>query len=144
MIDLVPWQTVLPVRHAVLRPGRPLETAQFAQDGDPDTIHVAARDPAGAVIGCATFFPDPLEGTPAWVLRGMATLPGYRGQGIGGQVLAAGVAEVIRRDGTIMWCRGRVAAGDFYRRHGFVSRGDQFTVDPAGPHYIFVREPLTA
>jgi GNAT superfamily N-acetyltransferase len=149
VIDLVPWQAVLPVRHQVLRPGRPLGTAQFDQDAAPDTFHVAAHDSTGAVIGCATFFPDPLDDAPegphsrhaqAWVLRGMATLPEYRGQGVGGQVLGAGIAEVIRRGGAIVWCRGRVAAGEFYRRHGFVAQGEEFHVEHVGPHYIFVRK----
>jgi GNAT superfamily N-acetyltransferase len=139
VIDLVPWQAVLPIRHQVLRPGRPPQTAQFDEDGDPDTFHVAAHDINGAVIGCATFFPGPLDDEPAWLLRGMATLPGYRGQGVGGQVLEAGVAEVLRRGGAMLWCKGRVAAAEFYRRHGFVSRGEQFSLEPNGPHYVFVR-----
>lgn len=139
MIDLVPCHAVLPVRHQVLRPGRPAQTAQFDQDDDPDTFHVAAHDTFGAVIGCATFFPAALDEEPAWQLRGMATLPGYQGQGVGGRVLEAGVAEVLRRDGTIVWCKGRVAAADFYRRHAFVSRGEQFSIEPNGPHYVFVR-----
>jgi predicted GNAT family N-acyltransferase len=157
VIDLVPWQAVLPVRHQVLRPGRPLETAQFEQDAAPDTFHVAAHDSSGAVIGCATFFPDPLDNEPgmprsslapaqlrsapptrSWVLRGMATLPEYRGQGVGGQVLGAGMAEVTRRGGAIVWCRGRVAAGEFYRRHGFVAQGEEFQIEHSGPHYVFV------
>jgi GNAT superfamily N-acetyltransferase len=70
----------------------------------------------------------------------MATLPEYRGQGVGGQVLGAGITEVIRRGGAILWCRGRVAAGEFYRRHGFVARGEEFEVEHSGPHYIFVRK----
>ena len=140
MIDLVPWQAVLPVRHQVLRPGRPVHTAQFAEDDGADTFHVAAHDSSGAVIGCATFFPGPLDDEPAWLLRGMATLPGYRGQGVGGQVLEAGAAEIVRRGGDILWCRGRVAAAEFYRRHGFIARGEQFHLEASGLHYLFVRK----
>jgi hypothetical protein len=54
-------------------------------------------------------------------------------------VLEFGVAEISRRGGTVVWCKGRVRAGDFYRRHGFVARGEQFHVEPSGPHYVFVR-----
>ena len=139
VIELVSWDVVFPVRHEVLRPGRPPETARFDQDEHPDTFHLAARDRAGAVIGCATFFPEPLDGRPAWRLRGMATVSAARGKGIGGQVLAAGGAEIRRRGGTIVWCQGRLAAADFYRGHGFVSRGDQFLIEPGGPHSLFVR-----
>jgi GNAT superfamily N-acetyltransferase len=146
VIDLVPWSAVLPLRHLVLRPGLPLDAARFAEDRAPDTFHVAAHDPDGTVIGCATFFPQPaddplaLAAGPAWVLRGMATHATYRGQGVGGRVLAAGIAEVTRRGGVAVWCRGREAASDFYRRHGFAERGERFFIDPSGWHYHFVRE----
>jgi predicted N-acetyltransferase YhbS len=69
----------------------------------------------------------------------MATAVEQRGRGIGGAVLEFGVAEVARRGGTVVWCNGRVRAGDFYRRHGFVAVGEEFQVEPSGPHYVFVR-----
>lgn len=89
-------------------------------------------------ISCVTFLPEPLEDTPAWRLRGMATLPGHRGKGYGGELVEAGMAEVARRGGNLVWCNGRVAAADFYRRHGFTQRGDEFE-SLSGPHYRFIR-----
>ena len=138
-LELVTADLVVPLRRAVLRPDLPPELANYAYDQQPDTFHVAALTDDGTVIGCATFFPSPLAGTPAWALRGMATAADQRGRGIGGAVLEFGVAEVSRRGGTLVWCKGRVRAGDFYRRHGFVARGEEFHVEPSGPHYVFVR-----
>ena len=148
-LELVPADVVVPLRRTVLRPGLPVELVDYPYDREPDTIHVAAFDDPGTVVGCATFFPSPLPGELAadpvrpdgatWNLRGMATVARLRGHGIGGAVLEFGVAEVVRRGGTAVWCNGRVRAGDFYRRHGFVSRGEQFHVEPSGPHYVFVR-----
>jgi len=138
-LELVTADAVVPLRRSVLRPDLPPELANYAYDRQPDTFHVAALSDDGEVIGCATFFPSPLEGTPAWALRGMATAAEQRSRGIGGAVLEFGVAEISRRGGTVVWCKGRVRAGDFYRRHGFVARGEQFHVEPSGPHYVFVR-----
>ena len=144
-LELVTADAVVPLRRSVLRPDLPPELANYAYDGQPDTFHVAALSDDGEVIGCATFFPSPLpsgdgsDDATAWALRGMATAAEQRSRGIGGAVLEFGVAEISRRGGTVVWCKGRVRAGDFYRRHGFVARGEQFHVEPSGPHYVFVR-----
>jgi GNAT superfamily N-acetyltransferase len=147
-VSLVAASVILPLRHAVLRPTLPFEAVHIPEDDLPTTFHIAAHSPAGEVIGCGSFFPaslstadhgSPADPAPAWALRGMATVGSHRSQGVGGAVLEAGVAEVIRRGGRMLWCKGRTAAGDFYRRHGFVARGGEFDVPISGPHFVFVR-----
>ena len=138
MVELVSRDEILPIRHSVLRPGHPVAAAIYETDRSPDVFHVAERD-GGVVVACATLFPEPLDGEPAWRLRGMATLPGHRGRGIGGRLLDAGVAEIARRGGRLVWCNGRSAAAAFYLRHGFTIRGEEFDLPPIGPHYRFVR-----
>jgi predicted GNAT family N-acyltransferase len=115
-----------------------VETAYYPEDDGPDVFHLAERDGA-TVVACVTFFPEPLHGEPAWRFRGMATLEAYRSTGIGGRLLEAGVAEVARRGGRLVWCNGRSTATAFYLRHGFAIRGEEFDVPPIGPHYVFVR-----
>ena len=73
------------MRHEVLRPSLPLESAMYPEDDNPEVLHLAARDDASAVIGCVTFFPEPFEGAQrSWRFRGMATVERYRNRGIGG------------------------------------------------------------
>jgi GNAT superfamily N-acetyltransferase len=143
VISTVPRAAILPLRQAVLRPNLPPETVLYPEDAHPEVLHLATRNAAGAVISCVTFFPEPTPHAPdasAWRFRGMATAPEYRGQGVGGRLLEAGVAAVAERGGTAVWCNGRLAAADFYRRHGFASHGEVFDLVPAaGPHYVFVR-----
>jgi predicted GNAT family N-acyltransferase len=139
VIELVHRDEVVPLRHSVLRPGLPEDTARYPADADPDAFHLAARSDDGAVISCGSFYPEALDGEPAWRLRGMATDPGRRGQGVGGELLEAGVAEVVRRRGRLVWCNGRTTARAFYERHGFTARGEEFDSPPAGPHYVMVR-----
>lgn len=138
-IEQVPLEEIFELRWSVLRTGLPRATAQYPEDADPRVFHLAARESGGTVVCCGTFFPEPLDGTPAWRLRGMATSPERRGQGIGGRLLEAGVAAVAARVGRLLWCNGRVSAADFYQRHGFVITGRAFDVPPIGPHHLFIR-----
>jgi predicted GNAT family N-acyltransferase len=139
IIERAPREEIFELRWSVLRPGRPRPTAEFPQDAYPETFHLAARDPDGRVVCCGTFFPDPLDGAPAWRVRGMATSPERQGEGIGGRLLETGVAEVAARGGRVLWCNGRAGATTFYQRHGFEIRGDLFDIPGVGPHSMFVR-----
>jgi GNAT superfamily N-acetyltransferase len=138
VVEEVNRDDIVTVRHAVLRADQPPETAYYPEDEWPGVFHIAEHDGV-TVVACASFYPQPLDGEPAWRLRGMATLEAYRNQGIGGRLLEAGVAEVARRGGRLLWCNGRSTARAFYLRHGFTVRGDEFDVPLTGPHYRFVR-----
>lgn len=139
-IELADRAEIFDLRRSVLRPHLPPEASVYPEEGHPQTFHLAARDEqTGAVIGCATFFPQPLDGEPGWRFRGMATTADLRGRGIGAAVLERGVAEVDRRGGRLVWCNGRTSATGFYERNGFTRRGAEFDVPPLGPHYVFVR-----
>jgi GNAT superfamily N-acetyltransferase len=155
VIEQVDRDEILPVRHAVLRPNLPIETAMYAEDAHPEVFHLAGRDDIGEVVACVTFFPDPLtiptgrggrapvaRDVPAWRFRGMATLPDHRNRGLGGELLQAGVIEATRRGARLIWCNGRSGAKAFYLRHGFTIRSEEFEIPPIGPHYVFVRLDL--
>lgn len=158
---IVPLSEIFALRRDVLRPGAPAEAARFAEDDRPGVFHVAARGPepavdapAGDVLACITFFPDPLPAEAARAVglpadgpaarfahrfRGMASAPEVRGQGYGHAVLEAGLAELRRRGVRVVWCNGRTPATAFYERQGFVRVGEEFVLEPAGPHCVFVR-----
>jgi predicted GNAT family N-acyltransferase len=139
VIEEVPLADIFELRWSVLRPGLPRETASFPGDQAPGAFHLAARDAAGTVVCCASFAPEPLDGTPAWRLRGMATAPGLRGQGIGARLLDDGLARVVDRGGKLLWCNARAAALSFYERRGFTRYSDLFEIPDVGPHYILVQ-----
>lgn len=124
-------ESLVDLRWAVLRAGRPRETARFPGDDAPGTLHWCARA-SGRVLGCVTVLARPPEGasTPRWQLRGMATDPSVRGAGVGALLLHAVHAEV----GEAMWCNARIAAAGFYARHGWTPQGEAFDLPPIGPH----------
>ena len=142
-VEFVAAWTVRPLRARVLRPGQPLSSVDHDYDHRPDTFHVAAFGPAGGVVACATFYPEPTaDGRDAWRLRAMASAPEVRGQGYGARVLTFGLTEVRARGGSLVWCNARTPAVGFYTRLGFSTVGDEFDIPPIGPHY-FMHVQLT-
>ncbi len=130
---------ILPLRHAVLRPGRPPATARFDGDGEPTTVHVAAFD-GGEVVGCATLMRRPLDDADAAQLRGMATAPTHRGRGVGSAVLrlAERIVAVEWRV-RLAWCNARIESVGFYERAGWRVVSAEFLVPDVGPHVRMTR-----
>jgi len=141
---VVPVEEIFALRWAVLRTGRPRETAIYPEDAKGDVFHVAAYDDAGAVQGCVTFFPDPLPGesVTAYRFRGMGSAPEVRGRGFGAAALNAGLREAAARGAELVWCHGRTSATGFYEHQGFTVVGPEFSLEPSGPHYVFVTKDL--
>ncbi len=135
-VEAVPASAVLPLRAAILRPGLASAEAVYAVDDDPTTLHLAAIDETGAVVGCSTWFAEPWQGRPAWRLRGMATAPSVRGSGVGGALLRRGLAEAQAARVDFAWCNARTVALGFYRRYGFETVGEEFVTAIGIPHYL--------
>ena len=126
---------IFPLRHAVLRPGKPVSYSVY--DEDDHAVHIGAWTSDGEMlVGCATVFPDPWPGPPAepaaWRLRGMAVDPEWQGRGVGAQVLAAAIAAARDAGAPLLWANGRTAALSFYRRHGFRTVGEEFITSDTG------------
>jgi hypothetical protein len=148
-IQRVPASATHALRHRVLRPHQPVY-AGFPHEDDPDTGNFAAVDGHGMVIGCVTVHleaPPPGVGNggpptapgAAWRLRGMATAEAHRQQGVGSSLMAAAVAYIAERRGTLLWCRARLAAVPFYRNAGFVASGEPWEEPDIGPHVVMWR-----
>ena len=140
-VRAAPFAVILPLRHTVLRPGRPLATAHFDGDDDPDTVHLAAvLDGSDAVVGCATLMRRPWNDRPAWQLRGMATRADLARRGIGTAVLRAAERTVREHGGPpLLWCNARLVAVPFYASCGWRVVSDEFDVPGIGPHHAMVR-----
>ena len=127
----------VPLRHAVLRPGRPVETALFTGDDLPTTKHFGAfRD--GQLLCIASLFEAQLpeeSGVAAIQLRGMATASEAQRTGLG-RALVLGCASFARKNGAqLFWCNARVYAVGFYSKLGFEIVSDEFHIPDVGPHY---------
>ena len=129
---------VLALRHAVLRPGLPVESAAFDGDDAPDTFHFGAFE-GSEVVGCLSFMRCDRDGE-AYQLRGMATAPAMRGHGVGRELLSFAEATVAAETGIRrLWCNARVEAIGFYERLGWVAVSEEFDVPTVGLHRVMVR-----
>ena len=128
---------VRPLRHEVLRPGADMSESVYPVDDLPGTVHLAALD-GEVVVGTATCFAEPIEGRPAWRLRGMAVAESHRGVGIGSLLLAEVLRQVRENAGDLLWCNARTVALPFYTRHGFTIVGEEFLAAHGVPHYLAI------
>jgi GNAT superfamily N-acetyltransferase len=129
---------IVALRHAVLRPGLPPESAVFDGDEAPSTRHYGAFD-GGAAVGCLSFMRND-RGGPAHQLRGMATAPEARGTGIGRALLHFADEALVAATGIRgLWCNARVESIGFYERVGWGAVSDVFDVPGVGPHRIMIR-----
>ena len=121
-------EVVLPLRHAILRAGRPAEAAHAKQDGATGTRHFAAY--AGVrVVGVVSQFPEASELAPARRaerFRGMAVDPAWQGRGVGRALMRAVVDLAKARGAEVLWANGRDTALGFYTSIGFRVAGDGF------------------
>ncbi|MDX5411074.1 MAG: GNAT family N-acetyltransferase [Thauera sp.] len=110
---------VLPVRTAVfvVEQGVPESIERDAMDAV--SRHAIARDVSGSVVATGRLLPDGHIGR-------MAVLAALRGAGVGAAVLQALMAEAVRQGLTEVVLNAQVHALDFYRRLGFVERGEVF------------------
>jgi len=135
-------EQTLELRHPILRPGKPRETAVFPGDDAPKSRHFGAYL-EGRLVGVATIHYVPLldrpDFDPAYQVRGMATVEEMRGKGAGAALLTACIDEAKREGGQWLWCNARVGAAGFYQRHGFAVQGGIFDIPGVGPHYRMIR-----
>lgn len=66
-------------------------------------------------------------------IRGMFTLPKYRGFGFGTKLLENVENEIIKKN-KILWCNARYKAIDFYEKNGFKRNGNFFLIKGVGKH----------
>ncbi len=133
-----------PLRHVVLRPDK--QPHELVYPGDDEAVHFGAVF-ENQIVGIATIYreamPDEKDETRAaksWRLRGMATAKKLRRTGTGSKVLQACIDYIKGQEDVLLWCNARIAAVEFYKAHGFQTRGEAFDVPPIGLHYVMWRE----
>jgi ribosomal protein S18 acetylase RimI-like enzyme len=127
----------LPLRHSLLRPGRPIATAHFPGDDDTTSRHFGAfRN--GQLVGIASLYLTAMPGQPnlrAFQIRGMAVAPEARGTGLGRELTRACIAFAKENHAELLWCNARTTASGFYQKLGFEIIGNQFDIPDVGLHF---------
>lgn len=139
----IPARATWPLRHRVLRQGRPLESCILQGDDAVGTFHLGLWD-AGDLLGVASFMAERCDQLPAdrpYRLRGMAVGPADRGRGLGAALVEEGLKQVRARHADLLWCTARTTASGFYLRLGFHVVGDVFELPGIGPHHLMHLRP---
>lgn len=122
-VQILDWtearELARPVRERVFideqRVPRELEWDEW----DGPSEHAVARDLEGAAVGTARLLPDGRVGR-------MAVLSGWRGRGVGAQMLEALLGRARARGMANVTLHAQTQAAGFYRRFGFSERGGVF------------------
>lgn len=129
-------QETWPVRHPVLRKGRPLEDVYMEADNMPTTFHLGIYHNK-EIVGVASFMEDSFNEFSGKQsrLRGMAVLPEYRQKGLAELLLKKGEQLLKERQRTLLWFNAREIALSFYKNLGYEIVGGIFDIPKVGPHY---------
>lgn len=141
-IELISAEQTIDLRHRVLRAHQPRSACVYPGDDAHDSFHVGAVE-AGQIQCIASFFRQDAPycaASSVFRLRGMATAPAFRGQGLGTKVLKAGCEQARSLGASEIWCNARVGALGFYIPQGFVKVSDEFEIEGIGPHFVLAKK----
>lgn len=136
----IPASATLHIRALVLRQGRPLADCHFVGDHAATTHHLGAMLNQ-RLVGIVSLMQSELadiDKHPSWQLRGMATLPEVRGQGLGKALVSYAINEARAQGYALLWCNAREHAVDFYKKFGFKIVGEKFEIPDVGPHFKLI------
>jgi GNAT superfamily N-acetyltransferase len=132
------------LRMRVLRPLHPAEMCRYPEDNLATTFHLGIFL-GGKVICNGTFMqqacaqPELANAKLPYRLRGMATDPGFQGQGYGREIILAAEKELAVIGADLLWFNARVSAENFYAKLGYKVVGEIFDIDTIGAHKIMYK-----
>jgi len=138
MIKFIEVEALLSIRNEVLREGRlTLDECRFPTDKIEGAFHLGYYK--DGMLACIVSFHPQAYGEFAgtgYQLRGMATIPMYRGQGLGNQLVNFALTYLRGQKVNYVWCNARKKAVPFYHNTGFEIVSAEFEVPGIGPHYV--------
>ena len=133
------------LRHTVLRADFPRNCVHYEQDQIEGSFHLGVFE-GEILISVGSFYPKvsfPIEIPPTkknlpFQLRGMASLPEFRGLGAGTLLLNTAKFVLDAKGASLLWFNAREKAFPFYERLGYKVIGDLF-LSYSVPHKIMFR-----
>jgi GNAT superfamily N-acetyltransferase len=129
------------VRHPVLRKGKPIESCAFNGDDLHSTQHFGLFD-ADRLIGVLSLFVekcDLFETETQLQFRGMAVLESEQNKGFGEQLMRYAESQITVSSPYLIWLNAREKAISFYKKMGYQSIGEPFTIGDIGTHFVYYK-----
>ncbi|OGS80951.1 MAG: GNAT family N-acetyltransferase [Flavobacteria bacterium RIFCSPLOWO2_12_FULL_31_7] len=140
-VKKITYLDTFPIRSAVLRQGKPIETCFFLGDDAKETTHFGLFDDE-KLIGVASVFKvnnQNFEQNNQFQLRGMAVLNEYQGLGYGKFLLEEVSKLITNKKADILWFNARESAVKFYQNLGFLVLGNSFEIPEIGTHFVMFK-----
>ncbi len=131
-----------PVRHDVLRKGRPIEDCHFKGDDLPDTSHYGLYENqklAGVIslfINSNPLFSEEKQAQ----IRGMAVLEEFQKKGYVQKLVEYCEDLLHKANYRLIWFNARENAVSFYKKMGYQTIGTPFEIIDIGLHYIMYKK----
>ncbi len=141
-IQEIHFKDTFPVRHSVLRQGKPIETCFFDGDDSDSTTHFGLFDQENCV-GVASIYKNKntiFNNNEQYQLRGMAVLEEFQKKGLGEQLVMHAENYIRLNQGELLWFNARVVAVPFYERLSYQKIGSSFDIPDVGPHFLMAKE----
>lgn len=131
-----------PVRHEVLRKGKPIETCQFKGDDDENNVHFGLYQNE-RLIGIISIFKEKnnlFSEKNQFQIRGMAVLEEFQGNGFGAELVKEAENHCVNLNTDLIWFNARENAVPFYKKIGYTSIGDSFSIPDVGIHFAMYKK----
>lgn len=140
-INKINYLDTFPVRSAVLRQGKPIETCFFLSDDAVGTAHFGLYN-ENNIIGVASVFTSNNENFDIknqFQLRGMAILEEYQSTGFG-KLLIEEIFNFIKINQVeLLWFNARETAVPFYEKLECTKKGTSFEIPEIGTHFLMYK-----
>lgn len=140
-IKKIEAESTFPVRHCVLRSGKPLSSCYFEGDKNVNTVHFGVFE-KDELLGVASFFAIKnifFQKEKQFQLRGMAILAHHQNKGLGKILLQSCESYLLKNRAELIWFNARESAIGFYRSLGYNLEGALFDISDVGPHVIMYK-----
>lgn len=126
------------IRQPVLRPGLPVSSCVFEGDDLSTTAHfgIYESDDLAGIISVFKSRNELFTNEVQFQIRGMAILPEHQKKGLGEELLQTAEEYIKNNNGKLAWCNAREVAVGFYKKVGYNTIGNAFTIKGVGVHYV--------
>jgi len=131
-----------PVRHPVLRAGKPIDSCRFEGDELATTKHFGlfVKEQLAGVVSVFKNRSNFSDAEAQYQLRGMAVLSSYQKKGYGEALLKYAEDYLNSENAQIIWFNARLVAIGFYEKLGYSTVGEPFEIGDIGIHYVMFRK----